>query len=152
MALTQKQMKFAHLVLDGVRPIKAYEQAGYICLNKNAGAVGASRLLNSVSVAEYMEGVWARAASEFKLPQRMAMLARIAAREEKEDPQISIRAIAEINKLEGAYAPIQTQAVIEMTELKPVINITAKEPMKAIDADEVVRPYVKPEWSKVKKK
>jgi phage terminase small subunit len=103
--LSTQQKRFADGVLSGLHAGRAYEAAGYNSTGSTAD-VCASQLLRKPKVSEYIENIKTKATNSTisTVIERKEMLTRISKKQEKEDPNASRQAIAELNKMDGAYA------------------------------------------------
>ena len=97
---------FAQALAKGKTQEEAYALAGYKPSRHHA-----SHLATKRNVADRVAEIKARVAdrAEWSAAERIAMLDRIAADNEKKDPRAAISAIAETNKMTGAYAPVKQE-------------------------------------------
>jgi hypothetical protein len=116
--LTDKQMEYCRLVAIGRTGMEAYMEA-YGVTNKKSASTGSNKLMNDERIKEELErlnkkaramhekrvynGMW----SKLDRMQRLQGWAEDAAGEGKYGD--AIRAVAEINRMDGAYEPDKVQ-------------------------------------------
>lgn len=101
-----KHEAFAQGLAKGKTADEAYVEAGY---SYNRG--NAARLKANESIRKRTEEIQSRVAqkAEWSAAERIAMLQRIADANEHDDPRVTVSAIAETNKMTGAYAPVKQE-------------------------------------------
>lgn len=101
-----KHEAFAQGLAKGKTVDQAYIDAGF-----SANRGNAARLNAKESVRARVEEIQSRVAakSEWSAAERIAMLQKIAAANAKTDPRVTVSAIAETNKMTGAYAPVKQE-------------------------------------------
>ena len=121
--------KFAQARAKGKTADEAYAAAGF---KPDRGH--ASRLASNGSVRERIDEIKSRVAekAEWTAAERLRALKSIFDKESEKDARIGISAIAEANKMQGAYAPSKHEHKGQFT----VINITAKQ-LDALTEDEL---------------
>ena len=110
--ITERQREFARLVAKGEKQGAAYRMA-FNCTGQSEAAVrsNASRLAKNDNILQLVEELRERADDEavIKRYERMVRLSQIVRRAGKEGSNVSImdglRAIQELNRMDGAYAP-----------------------------------------------
>jgi len=104
--MNTRQIRFTELVAQGRPAGRAYEEAGYDAKGNVADSC-AEKLMRKAEVNEYMAKLReeAREISQFSTKSKLDTLFRIAIANEANDPRITIAAIAEENKMTGAYSP-----------------------------------------------
>ena len=112
--MNPRQKKFVKLYLSGIPAGRAYEKAGY----ESVGDVvdqSASQLLRIPKVKDYIKTMNDKIEkSTIKtIEQRKEAFSRIMDRTEIDSPQDAIRAGAELNKMDGAYAPKQLEHKVD---------------------------------------
>lgn len=107
-----KHEAFAQGLAKGKTADEAYVDAGY---SYNRG--NAARLKANESIRKRAEEIQARVAqrAEWSAAERIAMLQRIAEASEEKDPRVTVSAIAETNKMTGAYAPVKQEIDLRTT-------------------------------------
>jgi len=93
---------FAQALAKGKTADEAYVLAGF-----KANRGNAARLNANESIRNRVQELQAKAAekAEWTAADRLAALKRISDASEKEDPRVSVSAIAEANKMQGSHAP-----------------------------------------------
>lgn len=101
-----KHEAFAQGLAKGKTADQAYIDAGY---KPNHG--NATRLKLNETVLERVREIQEKVAAkvEWSATERIAMLQKIAAANAKKDPRVTVSAIAETNKMTGAYAPVKQE-------------------------------------------
>ena len=104
--MNPRHKKFCENLASGMSHTAAYSAAGY----KSSGTVAsaaASRLLKDVNVKRYLKQLNDKAETEavLSVQARKELLSRIALSNEEKSPGDSIRASAELSKMDGAYEP-----------------------------------------------
>ena len=112
--MNPRQKKFVKLYLSGIPAGRAYEKAGYESTGGTSEAA-ASRMLRSVKVRDHNKTMNEKIdKSTIKtIEQRKEAFSRIMDRTEIDSPQDAIRAGAELNKMDGAYAPKQLEHKVD---------------------------------------
>ena len=109
MKLNSRQHRFVLNLLSGMSQTDAYIKAGYNCNGIGTAAACATDLLKIPKVSEELDRLRQRGVAKITAPltERLEILAEIA-RHGIEMPVSAghkIAAVAEINKVEGSYAP-----------------------------------------------
>lgn len=110
--ITERQREFARLIAKGEKQGAAYRRA-FDCTGQSEAAVrsNASRLAKNDNILRLIEELRKRADGEvvIKRYERMVRLSQIVRRAGKKGSNVSIRnglrAIQELNRMDGAYAP-----------------------------------------------
>lgn len=134
--LNQRQRRFIDAYIDTGIGAEAYRQAGYNDGGSDSVSTCAARLLRNATVAQALAQRQQQIASAslFSLQDKQRVLSEIALANQTNDPVVAIRAIAELNRMEGHYAPTKMQTttgqvtfiqqIIEQPEEKPVAGET----------------------------
>jgi phage terminase small subunit len=98
--------QFAQALAKGKTAAEAYELAGYVPNPKNG-----DRLKGNEGIKRRVRDILSKAAdkAEWSAADRLAALKRIHGATEGGDPRTAIAAIAEANKMQGAYPPSKHQ-------------------------------------------
>jgi len=112
--LTPRQRTFTNLYLSGLPAGRAYEQAGYKSTGDAAYSC-AHKLLRNAEIQHHLKTMSEKTESNLILTikERKQMLTRIARNNVGDSPQVTIRAIAELNKMDGAYAAKQIEHKVD---------------------------------------
>lgn len=105
--LNQRQRRFIdEYILTGCGS-QAYRKAGYKDGNNHCVAVRANQLLTKLDIKAAISQRQQAADSDrlLSLVAKKEMLGEIALANQRDDPMVAIRAIAELNRMEGHYAP-----------------------------------------------
>ena len=121
MTLTGKQEKFTFYLFQGMNQTEAYKKAGYTSVAMSTANSAASRLANSVKVKERLKEMQDKAVSSkiMSVTERKEMLTLIA----RFGGKLSIPAIAELNKMDGSYAPVKQDITTKGEAIKNTLNI-----------------------------
>ncbi|KKN75003.1 hypothetical protein LCGC14_0385050 [marine sediment metagenome] len=109
--LNQRQEDYAQLLYKGVKQIKAYEEAGFsINSTPETIAANASRLANSDKIVARLQELNAPMVEVLQSTKakKLQILEKIYAHEPNSETitaQVTIKAVAEHNKMAGDYAP-----------------------------------------------
>ena len=108
MKLTAKQERFVSEYLIDLNATQAAIRAGY---SEKTAQEQSSRLLSNVMVQQAVSDAQNRVAekAEWSAADRLRMLADIAEANIKDDPRVTVSAIAEANKMQGSHAPTKTE-------------------------------------------
>ena len=101
-----KHEAFAQGLAKGKTVDQSYIDAGFSANRGNAARLNAKESVRA-RVQEIQQKVAAKA--EWSAADRIAMLEKIAADNAKKDPRVTVSAIAETNKMTGAYAPVKQE-------------------------------------------
>ena len=109
--LNQRQRRFIDAYIDTGIGAEAYRQAGYNDGGADSVSTCAARLLRNAPVAQALvqRQQQIESASLLSLQEKLRVLGEIALANQTTDPMVAIRAIAELNRMEGHYAPTRTQ-------------------------------------------
>ncbi len=134
--LNDRQREFARLLAKGMKQADAYRKA-FDCKGKSESAIHshASRLAKNGKVCEFLADMRKEADTEAVMSkrERMESLTRIAKRSEQYKPREAIAAIAELNKMDGAYEPEKVElsgslgvgavvAALQQGEVEPLVR------------------------------
>lgn len=105
--LTDRERRFADLVLDGLPLYKAYRESGYQSSNDQTASTCASRLVRRPHVAQYMERQKEsmQKASELTRQSLIGKLARVIDRLDKDESYPLHRAVDQFTALMGWDSP-----------------------------------------------
>ena len=109
--LNPQRQRFVDSYIETGCGSEAVRRAGYKTANVQSASASAGRILAIPSIKEAVQerkGVLAES-SLLSLQDKQRMLGEIALANQTDDPQVAIRAIAELNRMEGHYAPTRTQ-------------------------------------------
>lgn len=103
---------FCQAVAKGKTQEEAYAAAGYKPSRHHA-----SRLATKGNVVARVSEIKSRVAEkvEWGAAERIEMLRRIADAHEAKDPRVTVSAIAETNRMTGAYAPVKQEIDLRTT-------------------------------------
>lgn len=108
---TEKQREFVDLVLGGMAPYKAYNKAYQKEYSRQVAASAAYRVMKSKVVKRYMQNIEDNAAKEaakkIVWSKEMATNTLLSIYAKAKTDSTKIKAIAELNKLYGLYAPLK---------------------------------------------
>ena len=112
--LTPRHRLFCQGIVAGKPNHQAYTDAGYDSTGVTASAA-ATRLLKNVKIKDSISALHQKTESNLILTikERKQMLTRIARNNVGDSPQVTIRAIAELNKMDGAYAAKQIEHKVD---------------------------------------
>ena len=112
--LTPRHRLFCQGIVAGKSNHQAYTDAGYDSTGVTASAA-ATRLLKNVKIKDSISALHQKTESNLILTikERKQMLTRIARNNVGDSPQVTIRAIAELNKMDGAYAAKQIEHKVD---------------------------------------
>jgi len=113
--LTPRHRLFCQGIVAGKSNHQAYTDAGYDSTGVTASAA-ATRLLKNVKIKDSISALHQKTESNLILTikDRKQMLTRIARNNVGDSPQVTIRAIAELNKMDGAYAAKQISHSVDV--------------------------------------
>ena len=109
--LNPQRQRFVDSYIETGCGSEAVRRSGYKASNVQTASASAGRILAIPSIKEAVQerkGVLAES-SLLSLQDKQRMLGEIALANQTDDPQVAIRAIAELNRMEGHYAPTRTQ-------------------------------------------
>jgi phage terminase small subunit len=126
-SLNKKQLHFCELLLSGVQPNRAYIQAGYNVKNLNVARSAAARLLQNVSVREYVNRSKKQITKTYEINRAVLLenLMKIALGEVEEERALTV--------LIGDGC---SQAVVIKQKTSPKDRVKATEILLSITADD----------------
>jgi len=131
--LNERQRVFARALAEGASQAAAYRKA-FDCKGKSAAAVAsnASRLAKNDKVREFVAQLGAAADARAVLgrQERMEWLSRLVEVAERSGEPAAvangIRAVQELNRMDGAYAPERVEARVEECAFAQVLALMGR--------------------------
>lgn len=127
--LNERQRVFARALAEGASQAAAYRKA-FDCKGKSEAAVAsnASRLAKNDKVREFVAQLGAQADVRAVMgrQERMEWLSRLVEEAAGGEPAVvanGIRALQELNKMDGAYAPERVEARVEECAFAQVLAL-----------------------------
>ncbi len=114
-----RQERLCYEIVMGASHAEAVRLAGY---SQKFARVHAHSLLQRPQIAARIEELRAQTATEraLKIIERKALLSFIATKSAEKNPMAAIAALAEINKMEGAYAPEKVETTSKQVVVKTI--------------------------------
>lgn len=134
--LNPQRQRFVDSYIETGCGSEAVRRAGYKTANVQSASASAGRMLAipSIRAAVRERKAVLSESGLLSLQEKQRALCEIAMANQANEPMVAIRAIAELNRMEGHYAPTKTQTttgqvtfiqqIIEQPEEKPVAGET----------------------------
>lgn len=123
--LNPQRQRFVDSYIETGCGSEAVRRAGYKTANVQTASSSAGHILAISSIKEAVQERKAALAesSLLSLQEKQRVLSEIALANQTNDPMVAIRAIAELNRMEGHYAPTKTQTTTgQVTFIQQIIE------------------------------